>query len=723
MKKGGIAVLQKPIDSDDSNSDNDDTDTTSGIQSDNVDTSEIDKTKPRLHQPVRIGVPDKELLGALGESVRLELLAAVKKELVENKKLTVDFVNQIDDVKFQLNHGGNAVKPLKITGKRHSLVAKYNKYVETVVKSSIALRHLAKYTSSKKLYDELDGKKNRAKKEVQREEFIIRAHSYNGVASWLRQHGVSDEIAPNLIAPRKQAALKHRAAVNNGFSGFVCDNLDEEERKVSVVLHESTRNKCLILVEMIRPMIIQALSKASYVPKSQCALFGKKGFHKEAEADRNVLAINCNCHNPIGKCCGRLIWVEDPLLLAHIPEKLNYTMAAIPLPIFKLENSDYMRLFEEAVQDVEHARCFMEVMGEVELTFEEKLAEHLLTMISEDESKNVCFERFIEAIGFQQIASAMNDGIDLQDLFATVNAGKYKRSVPIQIIDTDKCDMIWNSVKETIYAALRKRNSEVVDSTKDIVAAKKTVRRTKKTTFGIKVMVSNAEHDKDIAKLINDQQYSFVECVSNIPALADYAECFSARCENANMLLAEKRTDAVEKRMVRSDIVMRIQKAFHALVRRKHGMNAVSYCINKNCQLASDGFVVPNVLAKLEGTPVSTRDVDYRHCPCCYTTWCDKCLIMPFHTTPCTGIRVDTDLTKDELEYFQKNFKACPGCGVLGGGKIGCDKITCAECKIYWCWRCREKICDSANGQRDGYKHVCAPGVDYTTKYDSNFHE
>jgi len=49
------------------------------------------------------------------------------------------------------------------------------------------------------------------------------------------------------------------------------------------------------------------------------------------------------------------------------------------------------------------------------------------------------------------------------------------------------------------------------------------------------------------------------------------------------------------------------------------------------------------------------------------------------------------------LKLLKESSKPCPGCKMATEKTEGCNKMTCAYCSCFWCWRCEVEIA--------GYEH------------------
>ncbi len=74
--------------------------------------------------------------------------------------------------------------------------------------------------------------------------------------------------------------------------------------------------------------------------------------------------------------------------------------------------------------------------------------------------------------------------------------------------------------------------------------------------------------------------------------------------------------------------------------------------------------------------------------------------------------------TEEEIVEFTKNdYKFCPSCNTATQKEAGCDHIKCENCKIHWCWRCKEFLVLS---KITHYIHFCSPDID-STPIDTNY--
>ena len=116
-------------------------------------------------------------------------------------------------------------------------------------------------------------------------------------------------------------------------------------------------------------------------------------------------------------------------------------------------------------------------------------------------------------------------------------------------------------------------------------------------------------------------------------------------------------------------------------------------CQNKEC-----GSIIEITYANYLNTEIC--------CPLCNIYWCRVCLRQPYHFGK-TCIQVE--LEENESEYAQTInkkiadglLKKCPHCQVPTekerddeGNFVGCNKITCTQCGIKWCWLCNDTNID-----------------------------
>ena len=112
-------------------------------------------------------------------------------------------------------------------------------------------------------------------------------------------------------------------------------------------------------------------------------------------------------------------------------------------------------------------------------------------------------------------------------------------------------------------------------------------------------------------------------------------------------------------------------------------LNNLKMCQNKEC-----------------GSIIEINYTNEISCPLCNVSWCRICLRQPYHFGK-TCIQVE--LEDNQSEYAQTInkkisdglLKKCPRCQVptekerdIDGKFVGCNKITCTQCGIKWCWLC-----------------------------------
>lgn len=112
----------------------------------------------------------------------------------------------------------------------------------------------------------------------------------------------------------------------------------------------------------------------------------------------------------------------------------------------------------------------------------------------------------------------------------------------------------------------------------------------------------------------------------------------------------------------------------------------ICLCFNRDC----------SSMLSIEG---SIQRID---CYNCETSWCRKCAVSPYHEgRSCEEFKIEMEST-DDGQYFKRMEEAgllrkCPGCSVYQSKIEGCNKMSCSQCGIFWCWLCGEKV--------TGYEH------------------
>lgn len=165
------------------------------------------------------------------------------------------------------------------------------------------------------------------------------------------------------------------------------------------------------------------------------------------------------------------------------------------------------------------------------------------------------------------------------------------------------------------------------------------------------------------------------------------------------------------------------------LVQLKHP-HLFGYCTDKKCEYASKPFILipPDTTSDDPHTTIQCAFCNKRHhvhghkqvCPNrdCAVTFCSVCKISPYHDhAVCQGPRDDADMDEETYKTMLQTTKPCPHCRSRTQKRDACDKMTCAACRKYWCWRCVQKL-----DQGDPYRHTClAEGV-VGGRQDMNFH-
>lgn len=87
----------------------------------------------------------------------------------------------------------------------------------------------------------------------------------------------------------------------------------------------------------------------------------------------------------------------------------------------------------------------------------------------------------------------------------------------------------------------------------------------------------------------------------------------------------------------------------------------------------------------------------YSKCNICDNEFCFKCLRNrgEHENMKCKKYLEEMKKKDDEIflkAYGENKIKKCPHCGSHTHKTVGCNHMTCANCKKEWCWRCNEKI-------------------------------
>jgi hypothetical protein len=56
--------------------------------------------------------------------------------------------------------------------------------------------------------------------------------------------------------------------------------------------------------------------------------------------------------------------------------------------------------------------------------------------------------------------------------------------------------------------------------------------------------------------------------------------------------------------------------------------------------------------------------------------------------------KAEMDLVQQlaSLKFLRESSKGCPGCKMATEKTEGCNKMTCAYCNCFWCWKCEVEI-------------------------------
>lgn len=154
----------------------------------------------------------------------------------------------------------------------------------------------------------------------------------------------------------------------------------------------------------------------------------------------------------------------------------------------------------------------------------------------------------------------------------------------------------------------------------------------------------------------------------------------------------------------------------YAKVLHRDHPTLICYCPSNTCTYASKPFQsIPvdedhDPLTSIHCDSCNKRHHIHDHkqvCPDkdCGVTFCSVCKMSPYHENQiCQGPK-DADLANMDDETYKKliaTTKPCPHCKVRIEKSANCDKMTCAQCHGYWCWRCNQKL-----DPHDPYKHTC----------------
>jgi E3 ubiquitin-protein ligase RNF14 len=86
-------------------------------------------------------------------------------------------------------------------------------------------------------------------------------------------------------------------------------------------------------------------------------------------------------------------------------------------------------------------------------------------------------------------------------------------------------------------------------------------------------------------------------------------------------------------------------------------------------------------------------------CTDCHVTWCQKCMVTPYHTRlTCAQNTVISDNSPEGIEMkrliAEKEVKLCPTCNYGLQKESGCNKVKCSQCNNYMCYLCGIAIKD-----------------------------
>ena len=114
------------------------------------------------------------------------------------------------------------------------------------------------------------------------------------------------------------------------------------------------------------------------------------------------------------------------------------------------------------------------------------------------------------------------------------------------------------------------------------------------------------------------------------------------------------------------------------------------FCPGPNCSM----------IAVKDGAKDSRR-INTVICPKCESSFCLGCGEVPHRPAACDDFADWNQIFGSSSFWIRKNAKPCPGCTVPIEKSMGCNHMTCEQCKTQFCWLCLTKL------QAHSEAHTC----------------